>query len=766
VLCEDLVVTVTAGLRTLRRSWLEQILGVVRHLGSTDDLDQTLEAITQAVVEILQFRAAAINVVDPDGRMRVAAVAGPAELGQLLGHTAALREWTDLLDACEPWGSLRFFSHERDQAVVDRLANWTPDPIVRNGRDPDSWHPEDSLFAPLVSSAGSLLGVLSVDQPHSGRRPDLEQQTALELFASQAAQAIADTAARARADARHREAELRWRLTFEHSPIGAAILNTDGRFLQLNDALTHMFGYSRAQLLQMTFLDLTHPDDVDLSLFSDIVAGRRDSYESEKRYVHASGQIVWGLVHVGIVRDDTGEVECIIGQVSDITDRKLAEQTLAHRATHDALTNLANRSLLEERLASWLSEGRPAGVLFCDLDRFKTINDSLGHDAGDELLVAVARRLREVLPPEFTLGRVGGDEFVALAPGERDPEELRRLGMRLMSALKQPLPIRGHWHTVSVSIGVTVSGPWHEHPDEVLRQADQALLRAKRHGRSRVEVYDPTQDKLATVEDLELEQALRGALGEGHGLVPFFQPIVNLDDNTPVGYEALIRWNHPQRGLLGPSEFLPLAEQTGLVVAMGWWMLDVSCQAASRSAVNGSWPEWVAVNASGSQLGRGQLVPAICRALDAYDLPPERLHLEITETALVGATPAAIQEVRDVARLGVPIALDDFGTGYSSLSLLRDLPVSAVKIDRSFVSPVAVDRRATAIVRSVIGLCRELGVTTVAEGIETEEQMTWLRALGCTQAQGFLIGPPAPLAADVAVSAVPRHRASWLADRT
>jgi diguanylate cyclase (GGDEF)-like protein/PAS domain S-box-containing protein len=752
-------VTVTAGLRTLRRSWLEQILGVVRQLGSSGDLDQTLEGITRAVVETLQFRAAAINVVVPDGQMRVAAVAGPAELTGLVGQSAALREWTELLDTCEPWGSLRFFSHEQDQAVVDRLANWTPDVVEGNGRDADSWHPEDSLFAPLVDSVGSLIVVLSVDQPHSGRRPDLEQQTALELFASQAAQAIAETAARVRADIRRREAELRWRLAFEHSPIGAAIVDCDGRILQLNDALVDMFGYTRAQLLQMTFLDLTYPDDVDLRLFNDLVAGRRDSFESEKRYVHATGQIVWGLAHVGVVRDEDGALECIIEQVSDITDRKRAEQALAHRATHDPLTNLPNRSLLEERLASWLTEGRPAGVLFCDLDRFKTINDSLGHDAGDELLVAVSRRLHEVLPPEFTLGRVGGDEFVALAPGERDPEELRRLGMRLMSALKQPLSIRGHWHTVSVSVGVTVSGPWHDHPDEVLRQADQALLRAKRQGRSRVEVYDPTQDKLATVEDLKLEQALRGALGEGNGLVPFFQPIVSLDDDIPVGYEALIRWNHPQRGLLEPSDFLPLAEQTGLVVAMGWWMLDVSCQAASRNAVGGGWSQWVAVNASGSQLGRGQLVPAICRALDVYGLLPERLHLEITETALVAATPAAIQEVREVARLGVRIALDDFGTGYSSLSLLRDLPVSVVKIDRSFVTPVAVDRRATAIVRSVIGLCRELGVTTVAEGIETEEQMTWLRALGCNQAQGYLIGPPAPLAVEVAAQATLPYQA-------
>jgi predicted signal transduction protein with EAL and GGDEF domain len=314
-----------------------------------------------------------------------------------------------------------------------------------------------------------------------------------------------------------------------------------------------------------------------------------------------------------------------------------------------------------------------------------------------------------------------------------------------MEQLAEPIVVRGHRHTLAVSIGVTVSGPWHEHPDEVLRQADQALVRAKRGGRGRAEVYDPTQDKLATVEDLQLEHALRTAINDRVGILPYFQPIISIADNKTVGYEALARWVHPEKGLLSPAVFLPLAEQTGLIRSLGWLMLDQSCRAATNPDELGGRSRWIAVNASGSQLGCHQLVPAIERALEQSGLAPQRLHLEITEAELVDLGPAAVAEIHAVAEMGVGIALDDFGTGYSSLSLLRDLPVSTVKIDRSFVAPIAVDRSATAIVRSVIGLCQELGVTTVAEGVETDEQLTTLRALGCSQAQGFLFGRPAPV---------------------
>jgi diguanylate cyclase (GGDEF)-like protein/PAS domain S-box-containing protein len=729
----------------LRRSWLERLLAVVRELGAVTDIDRTLNRIAEATVEFLEFGAAAINVVDGD-YLVVRAVAGPPDIQRLLGRSSPVRYWQDLLDAAEPWGSLRFFGHDQDRQLIGRIATWTSNGTAVESR-PGSWHPEDSLFAPLFSPDGALLGVLSVDQPASGQQPDLEQRTMLELFANQAAVAIAESRARDRAEARRWEAEHRWQVTFERSPIGAAIVSEDGELVQVNESLVGMLGFSREELVGRRFSQLTHPDDIEVgtAAFAELLDGSRDSYESQKRLIHADGHVVFGLLHVGVIRNPTGGIQSIVAQINDITQRKLAEDRLAHRAMHDPLTELPNRTLLEELLAGYLDAGRPAGVLYCDLDRFKIVNDSLGHEAGDELLLVLSHRLRDALPAGITLGRVGGDEFVALAPDEDDPCRLHQLAQRLTSALEQPLVVRGHLHTASLSIGITVSGSGHDHPDEVLREADLALLRAKRRGRARIEMYDPNQDKPVTVHELELEHSLRSALADNRGLMPYFQPIVSLRDNAPVGYEALVRWEHAEQGLLDPDDFLPMAEQTGLIVPLGWWMLATCCQAAGDRRLTGGGSRWVAVNASGSQLGRGQLVPEIRRGLAAGGLSPDRLHLEITESALVEASPAAIREVREVADLGVRIALDDFGTGYSSLSLLRDLPVSTVKIDRSFVAPIASDRNARAIVRSVIALCQELQIITVAEGIETQEQLTSVRALGCDHGQGFLLGRPLPL---------------------
>jgi diguanylate cyclase (GGDEF)-like protein/PAS domain S-box-containing protein len=737
----------TQSVTNLKRSVLERVLDVVRKLGTTRDLQATLDLIAQSIVEVLDFGAAAINVTGPDDELRVAAVAGPQDVQLLLGETGELRLWLEVLDAAEPWGNLRFLSHTADQQTWQGISFWTP-PIPPSP-DPDSWHSEDSLLAPMWDSTGRLLGVLSVDQPASGKLPDLDQRTILELFAAQAAIAITDAAAREVSEELRRDAERRWQLAFERAPTGAAIVDSDGRVVQANDTLVGMLGNPREQLAGKRVVDITHPDDVDknVGLFQEVLAGRSDSYEMEKRFVHADGHTVWVTLHVGVIRDESGGIRSIISQLADITDRKHAEAELARRMSHDPLTALPNRSQLEERLNYYLIRNVPAGVLFFDLDRFKTVNDSLGHEAGDELLVAVTAILTEAVPDSCLLGRIGGDEFAVILPNEMDPDEVAQQGERLMDLFAEPLLVRGHQHTVSVSVGVTVSRPEHRHADEVLREADQAMLRAKRHGRARVEVFDPTQDKPATLDDLKLEQALRVSLNENRGLMPYFQPIINLSDSTIAGYEALIRWLHPEQGLLEPDQFLPLAEKTGLIVPIGWWMLEASSRAIIRRDFSDDGNRWVAVNVSGSQLGRGLLVPNIARVLTESGLPAAQLHVEITETALIEASTAAIDEVRAVADLGVEVALDDFGTGYSSLTLLRDLPVSIVKIDRSFIAPIGVDRSATAIVRRVIALCQELGVVTVAEGVETQSQLTALRALGCTQAQGYLIGPPEPLAA-------------------
>jgi diguanylate cyclase (GGDEF)-like protein/PAS domain S-box-containing protein len=729
----------------VRRSVLERVLDVVRELGATTDLPQTLDLIARSIIDVLGFGAAAINVTIESDQLEVAAVAGPPGVERLLNTTNSMQSWLRLLDSAEPWGNLRFYGHRSDQSLLAGMASWqapgTPP------AEPGAWHPRDMLLAPMWGPDGALIGALSVDEPASGRLPNLEQQTILELFAAQASIAISDSKARQESEARRREAERRWQLTFERSPLGAALVNVDGTFAKVNDVAVRLLGYPRERLLKSRFSDFTHPDDIDtdLALFVEVLSGTRDSYELEKRYLHADGHTVYALLHVGVIRDDSGSISSIISQFTDITDRKTVEAELLHRNTHDQLTGLPNRARLEQLVNNYLTGATPVGVLFIGIDRFKTVNESLGHEAGDELLVAVANLLGNLAGGQITLGRIGGDEFALVAPAIGGRSEIYQLGQQALQLLAAPIRLRNREHTVSISIGVTATRPMHRHADEVLGEAEKAMRRAKRQGPGRIEVYDPTQDQPATVQDLELEQALRTSLASETGLLTYLQPIVALADSSIVGYESLVRWKHPTLGMLLPGRFLPMAEDTGLIVSLGWWMLRSSTAALNDPELSDSGQRWVSVNVSGSQLGRGQLLPVLSRALEEARIRPSQLHLEITETALIEASSSSIEEVHQVADLGVAVALDDFGTGYSSLTLLRDMPVSIVKIDRSFIAPVGVDRSATAIVRRVIALCQELGVVTVAEGVETQSQLTALRALGCTQAQGYLIGSPIPV---------------------
>jgi len=723
---------------------LDGVLAVVRELGGNIELGEALELIVGAAAGVLGFGAAAINVTTPEGDLRVEAVVGPPGLEELVGARRPIAFWRELLSAAEPWGELRYFSHERDQSLLDRFTSWKPRSTV--GPEPDAWHPEDLLLAPLWDNERCLVGVLSVDQPRTGRRPDIEQRTVLEVFASQAARAICDAQARQIARADRHEVESRWRLAFEHSPTAGALIGTDGRMTQVNDAFVALLGYPREQLMQLSVADITHPDDVEVSTLAldELIAGHRDSHQIEKRYIRADGQEVCGLLHVGVIRDPVGTVQVMVSQISDITERKRAEEQSAYQLTHDLLTGLPNRAHLEQQLSERLAARQHVGVFFCDIDRFKTINDSLGRRAGDELLLAVARRLSAAVPSGCTLGRVGGDEFVLLAPGEHDPPALRRLGDKLLATLREPLAIGSFRPTLGVSIGAAASVSWDQHPDDLIRDAEHALSRAKAHGRGLVEVYDPHHDHPTTLEDLRLEEDLRLAIDTGTGLQAYLQSIVSLVDESVVGVESLMRWQHPERGLLHPADFLRMAEESGLIVPLGWRMLELGVQAAANSSHKARHGDWIAVNVSGSQLGREVLPTEVRRALAVNHVSPHRLHVEITETVLVDASPQAIREVREIADMGVSIALDDFGTGYSSLSLLRDLPISVVKIDRSFIAPIAEDRRTAALVRSVVAMCNSLGISTVAEGVETREQLALVRAFGCDHAQGYLFGPPSP----------------------
>lgn len=536
-----------------------------------------------------------------------------------------------------------------------------------------------------------------------------------------------------------------WQHAFEHSPIGSSFATADGIITQANQALAVLLGYPRAELVGKSFRDITHPDDigVDRDRYLDLVAGVTDTYTADKRYLHADGHTLWGILHRTALRDADGKLSSILSEVVDVSDRTRALQELAYQSTHDQLTGLPNRSVVRGLLSGYLTGDQPVGLLLCNLDRFKTVNDSLGHRAGDELLVGVTDRLRSAVPATAMLARLGGDEFAVAVPGG-DIAGMRDIGRTIAAALRDPVPIRRRRYTVGVSIGVSASNGRSMLPDELFREAGQAMRRAKRRVGSSAEVFDPSRDQHTTAADLQLEEELRDAVTSGNGIVAHLQPIVSLSDRCVVGYEALTRWQHPRLGLRMPGDFLPLAERSGLLADLGWRMLDLTCQLVTDPRFRGTADCWVSVNVSAHQLGQGRLIPAVQHALRTSGLEPHRLHLEITETELVDASDATMAEIREADRMGVSIALDDFGTGFSSLTLLRDLPVRTVKIDRSFITPIGADAGVTAIVRSVIGLCRDLGIHTVAEGVETREQYDSLRALNCTQAQGYLFSRPGP----------------------
>ena len=536
--------------------------------------------------------------------------------------------------------------------------------------------------------------------------------------------------------------ELQFRAAFEHSPIGGALLDADGAILVVNEALSRMTGWREHELTRM---DITEVVVCQGGMswqqwWDDLV---RDGTSGADRMLRTTGsELVWGRLTAATLTSADSSIRVVV-QVEDITSRRQAELELANRALNDGLTGAPNRFLTRQWLASALEDhpGGGVGVLYCDLDRFKVVNDSLGHAAGDDLLVQVAERLRGPMRPEDLLGRVGGDEFVVIVEGVRTPADLAAVAGRLSDALAAPFDLGGYQHAVTLSIGGTV-GAHPDTADAVLMRADMALLRAKRLGRARYVAFDPEEDRVATKADLELEDDLRVSLEAGQ-LRAYYQPIVALTDCRQVGYEALVRWEHPVHGLLPPARFLELAETSGLIRPLGWWMLEQACTDGGGSLLADS---WIAVNASPGQLTRPGVADEVMRALTASGLPPSRLHLEITETSLMNATDSLIRDLQELSDAGVRIALDDFGTGYSSLSLLRQFPVDVVKIDRSFVAPLLEDRSAHAIVKAVLGLCADLGMSTVAEGIETEQQRDLLQAMGCSHGQGYLFGHAEPLA--------------------
>jgi diguanylate cyclase (GGDEF)-like protein/PAS domain S-box-containing protein len=553
-----------------------------------------------------------------------------------------------------------------------------------------------------------------------------------------------------------REAHERFHSAFEHAPIGMAITDTDGVMIRGNPAFGRILGVRAEDLEGQHVESFTHPDDRELSRASmaRIASGETDTYRIEKRYCHADGHDVWASLNVSCVRDHHGKAMYLIGQIEDVTESRALRERLAQAAIRDPLTSLPNRELFMDRLEASLRlaarQGTRVTVMFLDLDRFKLINDSLGHHVGDETLCAVAERLRSVLRESDTLARFGGDEFTVLCPEDHDEQGALKAAERLVKAMADPIVLPSGEIFISFSVGIALSSGDAVSGATLLRNADVAMYQAKDRGPSHIEIYREESES-QVITRLRTANELHRAL-ERDELELHYQPIVDLHTETLVGMEALVRWRHPTRGLLCPLEFIPLAEDSGLIVPLGAWVLNEACRQTARWIERiGESPDAarlnIAVNVSVLQLDEPGFPDVVAEALDCSGLVPDRLWLEITESVLMRDPDEAVAVLRELRDLGLHLEIDDFGTGYSSLSNLQRYPVENFKIDRSFVNGMDHDRERAAIVKAIIALGRSLGLSVIAEGVERTAEAVQLQSFGCYLAQGYLYGRPLPASA-------------------
>ncbi|MEO8382672.1 MAG: EAL domain-containing protein [Acidobacteriota bacterium] len=547
---------------------------------------------------------------------------------------------------------------------------------------------------------------------------------------------VVDITDRKRAETALRDSEARYRLMAENSTDLIARTTPEGVFLYASDALRNLLGFEPADVVGTSIRAFIHPEDRPLlrAIVPD-ANGRTFSYRALRR----DGTFVWFESTSRAILDANGKVAEVISVSRDIGERRRAEEQIEYQAYHDALTGLPNRLLFRDRLTIALAHAKrqqtPLVVMFLDLDRFKIVNDTLGHSLGDDMLRVIAARLRSVLREGDTIARMGGDEFTVLLSDLGQAEDAAKIAQKLLETVAQPVRVEGHELYVTTSIGIALHPSDGDTAESLLKNADSAMYRAKELGRNSYQLCTPAMNVRAA-ERLSIESALRRAI-EREELVVYYQPLVQLETRRTVGMEALVRWNRPGHGLMQPASFIGIAEETRMIIPIGEWVLRQACRQARQ------WDSLrISVNLSPRQFQQSDICAVVSHALEESGLDPRLLELEITESTAMLNTARTIATLAELRELGVRIAIDDFGTGHSALSYLRRFPIDRVKIDREFVQEIDKSRSNRAIVSAIVAMAHGLDLSVTAEGVETEAQVEILREQKCEEVQGFLFGRP------------------------
>ncbi len=547
-----------------------------------------------------------------------------------------------------------------------------------------------------------------------------------------------------------RESEERFRSAFDFAPIGIALVSATGRWLKVNRALCEILGYNAEEFLDTDFQSMTFAQDLGDTLVKvhELHSGKVQTCQLEQRFLHKDGRQVWTLWNASPVESVDEDERNLIFQIQDIEDKKRAEEKLQYEATHDSLTGLPNRALFFSRLEAAIetAERNPSydvSVLFIDLDRFKVVNDSLGHPVGDQLLIAIARRLKDCLRPNDLVARLGGDEFVILVEGKGGGADVIRIAERVQEKFSTAFDLGGNEVYSSASIGILNLGESHQTAEDMMRDADTAMYHAKKSGKARHEIFDPSMHEVAKAA-LQIETDMRRAV-ENKEFMVYYQPIYSLQTEETVGFEALARWRHEKQGFIPPDNFIPIAEELGLIHELGEQILRQACTDIGillRSNPDKVPPLILSVNISCKQFGNTEFVNIVKQVLEETRFPAANLKLEITESVFLEHRENAVKMLKELKQLGVEIDVDDFGTGYSNLNYLTQLPISTLKIDRSFIEAMGQEGSNLEIVQTIIALADNLGMKVIAEGVENKEQLQRLRSLNCQGAQGFLFSKP------------------------